>query len=133
MWNTIDAHVLQQTHLLAFGAETFRQLIVMAPSVGRNMLPLMGARVQGAEVLLREREQLAALGRLSSGLAHELNNPTSAGGRAAKVLDNTLREMNELTLQIAQLHLSPAQITALAGLRSSIGQDTSQQVLDALT
>ena len=36
--------------------------------------------------MLAERERLLALGKLSAGLTHELNNPAAAAGRAADAL-----------------------------------------------
>ncbi len=44
------------------------------------------------EVTVRQNERLATLGRLSAGLAHELNNPTAAVQRAAAQLAASWRE-----------------------------------------
>ena len=47
-------------------------------------------RLRGTEAMLREREKLAALGTLSAGLAHELNNPAAAVQRSAALLRDGL-------------------------------------------
>lgn len=110
------AHAMRPTHLLQFGVETFQALIAHSPTVARAMLPLMGARVQGAEVLVREREQLAALGKLSAGLAHELNNPAAAGQRAAAQLRETFAALQERTRALMDMRLSPEAWAALTAL-----------------
>ncbi len=47
------------------------------------------------EVALRQNEKLATLGRLSAGMAHELNNPIAAISRGAQqVLDSFLRHLD---------------------------------------
>ena len=47
---------------------------------------------------MRQQEKLAALGKLSAGLFHELNNPAAAGRRAAKQLREALQSLQSRTL-----------------------------------
>ena len=58
-----------------------RELLATGPDVALSVIRTAVARLRAMEATLREREKLAALGTLSAGLAHELNNPAAAALR----------------------------------------------------
>jgi signal transduction histidine kinase len=54
------------------------------------------------EMMLHQTEKLATLGKLSAGMAHELNNPAAAAQRSAGQLTSMLDELAAANLQLAE-------------------------------
>jgi signal transduction histidine kinase len=66
------------------------ELVRTRPSAALSIIRTVTGRLRSTEALLREREKLAALGTLSAGLAHELNNPAAAVQRSSGLLRDAL-------------------------------------------
>lgn len=61
----------------------------------------------------RQQEKLAMLGKLTAGIAHELNNPAAAVQRITQQLRKQLLTVQEETLQLQQFSFSPNQLQHL--------------------
>jgi signal transduction histidine kinase len=72
------------------------------------------------EITLRQSEKLATLGKLSAGIAHELNNPASAALRGAEHLSKSMTELESNLYELGKLNLSDSQYRELNILKSRI-------------
>jgi signal transduction histidine kinase len=77
--------------------------------------------VRRMDLLSRERESLIALGRLSAGLAHEINNPASATARAIDALEETTDSLLSSLTHLGEDRLTADAFVELDNLRRELG------------
>jgi signal transduction histidine kinase len=85
-----SVRAVSPTRVIRIERDAILELLRTRPSATLSMLRTVMGRLRSTEAMLREREKLAALGTLSAGLAHELNNPAAAVQRSAALLQDGL-------------------------------------------
>lgn len=86
------------------------------------------------ELMLRQSEKLATLGKVSAGMAHELNNPVAATERSAAQLAHVFSQLQQTHIKLVELQLTSSQLQLLATL-GTLAQGRAQELstMDALT
>lgn len=79
------------------------ELVRTRPTATMSIIRTVTGRLRNTEAMLREREKLAALGTLSAGLAHELNNPAAAVQRSSQLLRSALDRWATTTRELGDV------------------------------
>ncbi|WP_139925137.1 sensor histidine kinase [Hymenobacter sp. DG01] len=105
-----------ETETFLLHRNLFPELEQVSPELVQHLVGLMSDRAR-QEARIQERDdKLRALGKLSAGLAHELNNPAAAIMRATENLATLLQAKPALLLEFVRHCPSPEVLQALAGL-----------------
>jgi signal transduction histidine kinase len=96
-------------------------------SAEQNRLRAIEKSYVAQEAMLRQQERLATLGQLSAGIAHELNNPAAAAGRATGHLNDVVNRLVDDAISLLRLGLGSE---GLAWMWSMVDADSSTDPLD---
>ncbi len=127
----VTGRALTDGRVLKFPASLFPELVQKMPELTTRLVGLMSDRIRETTRIEQQRDRLASLGKLSAGLAHELNNPASAAKRAASQLRDTLKDIRDASLELGRRDLTSAQKSEIEQLEASFTQDVVPP--DALT
>lgn len=109
----------EPTEILRIKREIMPEMIRECPTLTATLVHAMVDRARQFTSSDLRDEKLLSLGKLAAGLAHELNNPSSAVIRSAKTLNERLSDVEEATRQLAAAKLSDAQIAAIEAARAA--------------
>jgi signal transduction histidine kinase len=126
------ARAIAPSRVLRIEVEMFRHILAECSPLADTILTAMAGRTKDVEVQLRQQEKMAALGKMSAGLAHELNNPGAAARRAACQLRENFQDLQTISLKLNLL--SKEQINIITDIQRQATDDLTRAAkLDPLT
>jgi len=121
----VTGRAITDGRILRFPASLFPDLIQKMPELTQRLVNLMSDRIRETTRMEQQRDRLAGLGKLSAGLAHELNNPASAAKRATSLLRDALKRIKDASHELGRRDLTAAQKSEIEKLEASfMQQDT---------
>jgi len=116
---TVSARALTDVRVLRFPASLFPELIQKMPELTQRLVGLMSDRIREITRIEQQRDRLASLGKLSAGLAHELNNPASAAKRATSQLRDLLKRIRDASHELGRRDLTADQKSEIEKMEAS--------------
>lgn len=129
----VTMRALSDCIVYELSAEDFIELLHDCRDFEREVFRVVGRRLRGLESFIRNREKMAALGTLSAGLAHELNNPSAAVVRALKRMTPAILELQRMNLVYGQRNVDEAHTEQWIKVRDEGYEAIISNTLDPVT
>jgi signal transduction histidine kinase len=114
-----DTVAQEPSEILAVPLDKVPVMIRECPEITTLLVHVMLDRSRHFTSSGLQDEKMISLGKLSAGLAHELNNPVSAIERGAALLENRLDESEQATRALGATRLTGEQLAAIDTVRGS--------------
>lgn len=102
--------------------EFFAEMLERLPELPARLVGVLTDRVRESTKAQDQHEKLVALGKISAGLAHELNNPAAAARRAAGSLREAVHDYRAAAAQLDAHTLTCAQRAAVPQLEQELSE-----------
>jgi len=110
---TVNSQAVGEVQLMSFPTERIREMIKDQFELTQALVHVMSNRVREFTALQQQNEKMMALGKLSAGLAHELNNPASAIVRDSASLLEHLQMQPETFKKVISIQMTAEQVDAV--------------------
>jgi len=117
---TVTGRALTDGRLLKFPAALFPELIQKMPELTATLVAMMSDRIREGTRIEQQRDRLVSLGKLSAGLAHELNNPASAAKRATCQMRDALARMRNANAALWRLSFDDSEKSRIEEVEATL-------------
>jgi len=122
---TVTGRAATPSRVLRFPVRLFPELLQRMPILAKRLVGIMSDRVREMTTADQQQDKLMALGKLSAGLAHELNNPAAAATRAANDLLVTLAQLRAADLRLCRHEFTTEQEDAILAFENGALEHTA--------
>ena len=130
---TVTGYAVTNVRLLRFPVRLFPEMMQRMPVLVERLVGIMSDRVRESTTLDQQQDKLMALGKLSAGLAHELNNPAAGATRAANDLIEVLKELRAADMRLCSHDLTSEQQHSIDAFeRKAIDHTATAKQLNSL-
>lgn len=132
---TYDAsvHVTKPSRFFVMDAPVFAQFMRDQFPMAVHLLDGIAVGTDRTRRIIDNREKLLALGRLSAGLTHQLNNPAAAISRAASDLRERVANMRQKLAMLADGTITPEALSALVKLQERVAEQVAKSATQHLS
>ncbi|MCG8320842.1 MAG: hypothetical protein MI921_15170 [Cytophagales bacterium] len=110
------ADSIGDSEVLRLHKDHFRFMITHHEELTTALVHIMSTRIRSFTKLEQQNDKMMALGKLSAGLAHELNNPSAAVVRSARILKKHLSLLPRNFKNVIKIRMSDEQVDSVNNL-----------------
>ena len=130
---TTSVHVTKPSRFFVMDAPAFGQFMKDQFPMAVHLLDGLAVGTERTRRIIDNREKLLALGQLSAGLTHQLNNPAAATARAAPALRDRIAGMRQKLRMLADGTFTPDAFLAMVRLQQEVADQVAKSTSHQLT
>lgn len=126
------ARATTDAQIMTFPLECMPELIHNHFELTQALVHIMADRIREGMAMQQQNEKMMALGKLSAGLAHELNNPAAAIVRSSTLLKSHLQMQPETFKKVMNIRITPEEVDVVNKRMFEVMSKTERPVLSLM-